>query len=161
MRGVKCGTLSGDWSGDTAATPDNYLLAPFPKYDSSFVLLLLATDLCGELSSRLWNTASGSSMSISSWDRSSFSRTHRILTTLSWLLFTSAPNLREATAREEAEAEEASAREVDLDLGPRKNIGRHTYSVVLKFFVERPDFTKSLMSTKKQLNIIVNKKHRT
>ena len=44
---------------------------------------------------------------------------------------------------------------------PRENIGRHTYSVVLKFFVERPDFTKSLMSTKKQLNIIVNKKQRT
>ena len=43
----------------------------------------------------------------------------------------------------------------------RENIGRHTYSVVLKFFVERPDFTKSLMSTKKQLNIIVNKKRRT
>ena len=57
-------------------------------------------------------------MSISSWERSSFSRTHRILTTMSWLLFTSAPNLREATDREEAEAEEASAREVDLDLGP-------------------------------------------
>ena len=57
-------------------------------------------------------------MSISSWDRSSFSRTHRILTTLSSPLFTSAPNLREATDREEAEAEEASAREVDLDLGP-------------------------------------------
>ena len=44
---------------------------------------------------------------------------------------------------------------------PRENIGRHTYSVVLKFFVERTDFTKSLMSTKKQLNIIVNKKQRT
>ena len=43
----------------------------------------------------------------------------------------------------------------------RENIGRHTYSVVLKFFVERTDFTKSLMSTKKQLNIIVNKKQRT
>ena len=57
-------------------------------------------------------------MSISSWDRSSLSRTHRILTTLSSLLFTSAPNRREATDREEAEAEEASAREVDLDLGP-------------------------------------------
>ena len=42
-----------------------------------------------------------------------------------------------------------------------ENIGRHTYSVVLKFFVERTDFTKSLMSTKKQLNIIVNKKQRT
>ena len=46
-------------------------------------------------------------------------------------------------------------------LKPRENIGRHTYSVVLKFFVERTDFTKSLMSTKKQLNIIVNKKQRT
>ena len=34
-------------------------------------------------------------------------------------------------------------------------------SVVLKFFVERTYFTKSLMSTKKQLNIIVNKKQRT
>ena len=44
---------------------------------------------------------------------------------------------------------------------PREKIGRHTYSVVLKFFVERTDFTKSLMSTKKQLNIIVNKKQRT
>ena len=43
----------------------------------------------------------------------------------------------------------------------RENIGRHTYSVVLKFFLERTDFTKSLMSTKKQLNIIVNKKQRT
>ena len=43
----------------------------------------------------------------------------------------------------------------------RENIGRHTYSVVLKFFVEITDFTKSLMSTKKQLNIIVNKKQRT
>ena len=32
--------------------------------------------------------------------------------------------------------------------------------MVLKFFVERTDFTKSLMSTKKQLNIIVNKKKR-
>ena len=42
----------------------------------------------------------------------------------------------------------------------RENIGRHTYSVVLKFFVERTDFTKSLMSTKKQLNIIVNNKQR-
>ena len=42
----------------------------------------------------------------------------------------------------------------------RENIGRHTYSAVLKFFVERTDFTKSLMSTKKQLNIIVNKKQR-
>ena len=40
----------------------------------------------------------------------------------------------------------------------RENIGRHTYSVVLNFFVERTYFTKSLMSTKKQLNIIVNKK---
>ena len=45
-------------------------------------------------------------------------------------------------------------------LKPRENIGRHTYSVVLKFFVERTDFTKSLMSTKKQLNIIVNNKQR-
>ena len=43
---------------------------------------------------------------------------------------------------------------------PRENIGRHTYSVVLKFFVERTDFTKSLMSTNKQLNIIVNNKQR-
>ena len=43
----------------------------------------------------------------------------------------------------------------------RENIGMHTYSVVLKFFVERNDFTKSLMSTEKQLNIIVNKKQRT
>ena len=43
----------------------------------------------------------------------------------------------------------------------RENIGRHTYSVVLNFFVERTDFTISLMSTKKQLNIIVNKKQRT
>ena len=43
----------------------------------------------------------------------------------------------------------------------RENIGRHTYSVVLNFFVERPDFTKSLMATKKQLSIIVNKKQRT
>ena len=42
----------------------------------------------------------------------------------------------------------------------RENIGRHTYSVVLKFFVERTDFTKSLMSTKKQLNVIVNNKQR-
>ena len=33
--------------------------------------------------------------------------------------------------------------------------------MVLKFFVERTDFTKSLMSTKKQLNIIVNKKQGT
>ena len=56
-------------------------------------------------------------MSISSWDRSSFSRTHRILTSLSSPLFTSAPNRREATARDGAEAEEASARELDLDLG--------------------------------------------
>ena len=24
----------------------------------------------------------------------------------------------------------------------RENIGRHTYSVILKFFVERTDFTK-------------------
>ena len=39
----------------------------------------------------------------------------------------------------------------------RENIGRHTYSVILKFFVERTDFTKSLMSTKKQLNIVNNK----
>ena len=31
----------------------------------------------------------------------------------------------------------------------RENIGRHTYSVVLNFFVERTDFTKSQMSTKK------------
>ena len=43
---------------------------------------------------------------------------------------------------------------------PRENVGRHTYSVVLKFFVERTDFTKSQMSTKKQLNIIVNNKQR-
>ena len=43
----------------------------------------------------------------------------------------------------------------------RENIGRHTWAVVLKFFVERTDFTKLLMSTKKQLNIIVNKKQRT
>ena len=42
----------------------------------------------------------------------------------------------------------------------RENIGRHTYSVVLKFLVERTDFTKSQMSTKKQLNIIVNNKQR-
>ena len=42
----------------------------------------------------------------------------------------------------------------------KENIGRHTWAVVLKFFVERTDFTKSLMSTKKQLNIIVNKKQR-
>ena len=43
----------------------------------------------------------------------------------------------------------------------RDNIGIHTYSVILNFFVERPDFTRSLMSTKKQLNIIVNNKQRT
>ena len=42
----------------------------------------------------------------------------------------------------------------------RDNIGIHTYAVVLNFFVERTDFTKSLMSTKKQLNIIVNNKQR-
>ena len=42
----------------------------------------------------------------------------------------------------------------------RENIGRNTYSVVLKFFVERTDFTKSLMSKKKQLNVIVNNKQR-
>ena len=48
-----------------------------------------------------------------------------------------------------------------LEVEPRENIGRHTYSVVLNFFVERTDFTKSLMSTKKQLNIIVNDKQRT
>ena len=42
----------------------------------------------------------------------------------------------------------------------RENIGRHTWAVVLKFFVERTDFTKSLMSTKQQLNIIVNNKQR-
>ena len=44
---------------------------------------------------------------------------------------------------------------------PRENIGRHTWAVVHKFFVERTVFTKSLMSTKKQLKIIVNKKRRT
>ena len=38
----------------------------------------------------------------------------------------------------------------------RENIGRHTWAVVLKFFAERTYFTKSQMSTKKQLNIIVN-----
>ena len=43
----------------------------------------------------------------------------------------------------------------------RENIGRHTRAVVLKFFVEGTDFTKSLMSTKKQLNIIENKRQRT
>ena len=43
----------------------------------------------------------------------------------------------------------------------RDNIGIHTYSVILNFFVERPDFIKSQMSTKKQNNIIVNKKQRT
>ena len=42
----------------------------------------------------------------------------------------------------------------------RENIGRHTWAVVLKFFVERTDFTKSQMSTKKQLNITVNNKQR-
>ena len=42
----------------------------------------------------------------------------------------------------------------------RENIGRHTSAVVLKFFVERTDFTKSLMSTKKQLNVIVNNKQK-
>ena len=42
----------------------------------------------------------------------------------------------------------------------RENIGRHTWAVVLKFFAERTYFTKSQMSTKKQLNIIVNNKQR-
>ena len=42
----------------------------------------------------------------------------------------------------------------------RDNIGIHTYAVVLKFFVERTYFIKSLMATKKQLNIIVNNKQR-
>ena len=42
----------------------------------------------------------------------------------------------------------------------RNNIGIHTYAVILKFFVERTYFIKSLMSTKKQLNIIVNNKQR-
>ena len=42
----------------------------------------------------------------------------------------------------------------------RESIGRHTFSVVLKFLVERTDFTKLQMSTKKQLNIIVNNKQR-
>ena len=54
----------------------------------------------------------------------------------------------------------ASIHGVDMDYGVRENIGRHTWAVVLKFFVERTDFTKSLMSTKKQLNIIVNNKQR-
>ena len=45
-----------------------------------------------------------------------------------------------------------------LGIATRENIGKHTYSVVLKVFVARTDFTKSLMSTKKQLNIIVNNK---
>ena len=43
----------------------------------------------------------------------------------------------------------------------KENSRRHTRAVILKFFVERPDFTKSLMATKKQLSIIVNKKQRT
>ena len=42
----------------------------------------------------------------------------------------------------------------------KENNRRHTYSVVLNLFVERTYFTKSLMSTKKQLNIIVNNKQR-
>ena len=42
----------------------------------------------------------------------------------------------------------------------RENIGRQTWVVVLKFFAERTYFTKSQMSTKKQLNIIVNNKQR-
>ena len=33
----------------------------------------------------------------------------------------------------------------DVRTGLRENIGRHTYSVVLNFFVERTDFTKSLI----------------
>ena len=45
--------------------------------------------------------------------------------------------------------------------GCKENSRRHTCAVILKFFVERPDFTKSLMATKKQLSIIVNKKQRT
>ena len=42
----------------------------------------------------------------------------------------------------------------------KENSRRHICAVVLKFFVERTDFTKSLMSTKKELNIIVNNKQR-
>ena len=42
----------------------------------------------------------------------------------------------------------------------RENIGRHTFSVVLKFLVERTNFTKLQMSTKKQLNMIVNNKQK-
>ena len=42
----------------------------------------------------------------------------------------------------------------------RENIGRHTWAVILKFFAERTCLTKSQMSTKKQLNIIVNNKQR-
>ena len=49
---------------------------------------------------------------------------------------------------------------MSVGVGSRENIGRHTHSVVLKFLVERTDFTKSQMSTKKQLNIIVNNKQR-
>ena len=42
----------------------------------------------------------------------------------------------------------------------RDNIGIHTWAMVLNFFVERTYFTISLMSTKKQLNIILNNKQR-
>ena len=61
-----------------------------------------------------------------------------------------------------AHALELQTKVVKLDTRwkSRENIGRHTYSVVLKFFVERTDFTKSLMSTKKQLSNIVNNKQR-
>ena len=47
-----------------------------------------------------------------------------------------------------------------VDSRYRENIGRHAYLVVLKFFVERTDFTQTQMSTNKQLNIIVNNKQR-
>ena len=49
-----------------------------------------------------------------------------------------------------------------MTLRPRRITGGTlTQAVVLKFFVERTFFTKSLMATKKELNIIVNKKQRT
>ena len=66
-----------------------------------------------------------------------------------------------STNRDTGEYESGMTRGGSVICSPyRDNIGIHTWAVVLKFFVERTYFTKSLMSTKKQLNIIVNNKQR-